>query len=133
MLLKSISFLVVALMLAGAAYSQNIKIVSEQNSGEKLYIVVNDEFIVSLRNPGDGGYVFLPAIYDRSVLRLTTHKHLPADKHPAGYAGDFGLDEWKFKAIQRGTISKLTIQIQRPWMKAKEKPVTEFTAPVKIE
>ncbi len=131
--MKRIVLVILVLALAITAFCKKKKTFNEYNSGETLVLKMNEEFVISLTNPGDCGYSFLPVVYDTSALRLIAHTHISPKKRPNIRAGDFGHDEWKLKAIHKGVTSNLAIKIQRQWEADKGETITKFAATVKTE
>lgn len=98
-------YLLVAVLFALTACKKNSSGLTVQLSGadsNKTINVVNGEkILITLGNPGDGGYNFDNWQYNSSVLKLVSHTHnAPAN---SDRIGDFGSDTWQFTAIASGT------------------------------
>lgn len=99
------------------------------DNGKEFVLKKNDSFSITLQNHGDGGYVFDEPVYNKSVVKLLSHKHIAPEN--TGLAGDFGDDEWRFVVIKAPAKSDVKITYQRPWMKGKEKPTVDFAAKIR--
>ena len=81
------------------------------NNGKVIPITVGQVFVITLGNPGDGGYLFDNPEYDTSLLHLMSHVHNP----PTNSAlGNYGTDAWQFTTLATGTTD-VTITASRPW------------------
>ena len=128
--MKRLSMLVLALMITLSACGKKGKALDAYDNGKTIVMKMGRTFTVTLTNPGDGGYSFLPPTYDRSMIKLVSHSHT-VRKHPA--AGDFGSDDWVFKIIGNNSQSNVLIQAQRGWEAGKENPITMFSVTIKVE
>lgn len=73
---------------------------------------IDKNIILTLPNPGSGGYNFEDPIYDNTIIKEVSHTHKdPGDKN---MVGNFGEDIWTFETIKKGRTD-LTINISRPW------------------
>ena len=88
-----------------------------KDSGSIIEVTEADSIVITLRNPGDGGYVFDEPEFDPSVLELESHEHLPP---LTPKPGDFGSDRWKFRVL-RPKESKIEIYIYQPWKEEEKK------------
>ena len=122
--------LVMALMLTLTACGKKGKVLDAYNNGKTIALKSGRTFTITLTNPGDGGYSFMPPTYDPSMLKLVAHNH-KIRKHPA--PGDFGSDDWEFKIIGKNGQSNLLIQAKRSWEAGKENAITMFSVTIKVE
>lgn len=86
------------------------------DSGKTITLTTGQTFLVTLSNPGDGGYVFDNPQYDASLLQLNSHLHtspISSTSSPVT-PGNFGTDSWQFVALKPGTTD-LTITAAQPW------------------
>ena len=95
--------------------AQNISAEITEKDNLKTINLKNDStFSVTLPDPGDGGYKFADPVFDNGVIILSSSTHIPAPtpqpSHPP-IMGDFGKDQWIFKAVNMGT-TKLDFSIQ---------------------
>ncbi|MGN6180155.1 MAG: hypothetical protein ACTHNW_13285 [Mucilaginibacter sp.] len=77
------------------------------DSNKTISVVNSEKIVITLANPGDGGFNFDSWQYNSSVLKLIGHtRNYPAN---SDRTGDFGSDTWQFNAIASGTsILKIT-------------------------
>ncbi len=124
------------LFAATFAHSQNLKLTSA-NNGKVIQMKNNGKFTLTLNNKGDGGYSFEEPLFDSTVIRQVSHKHISATsgkgKNAQPMVGNFGKDVWVFKVIKAKSSTQLTINIQRPWMRGKEQPIIDFEATIKTK
>lgn len=113
------SFLFVFMLLSTGCSNTNnqdpiaIKTVmlTDSDNGKSISIKSNENIEVTLKDYGDGGYQFAEPQYDKKILQLQSTKNIPAT---SGAAGDFGEDQWSFKATNNGETT-LKMEIYRPW------------------
>jgi len=108
----------------------NNKIINltESNDGEKISLKKGDKLKITLRDPGDGGYVFSEPQYEKSILKQIDYKNI---KPTSGAEGDFGSDEWVFEVINKGNTI-LRYDIYRPW-ESKEDAIKDFEITVNVD
>lgn len=85
------------------------------DSNKTFEVVKGQMIIITLCNPGDGGYQFDAPKYDSSILSLTSHTNVPiyrSDPYLTG--GCYGNDVFKFQALNIGT-AKLEITASQGW------------------
>jgi len=106
--------------------SYNLK---DEDSNKTIEINKGDNIIVTLRDRGDGGYVFDNPQYDSQILKLIDHQDNPPA--PDAPLGDFGTDTWTFLGIEEGSTD-LLINIYHPWEKEESiKTIFELSITVK--
>ena len=93
--------------------SNELQLTSNDN-GKTINVSNGQIIVITLRNPGDGGYQFDTPNYDSSILKLISHTHnTPASTTPI-IVGNFGTDVFKFQALNSGT-SQIKITASRSW------------------
>ncbi len=93
---------------------------TEKDSGRTVTLKVGETLLLSLRNPGSGGYQALPPVFDAGVLTLLSQRdQAPLKPRP----GDFGCLEFTWQARRPGA-TEVTVNIARPW--EKNKPPEQF-------
>jgi len=101
--------------------------ITVDDSGSTLRLAVDDMVNLSLRDYGDGGYIWNITRVDSSLFQLRQHFNWGAKP---GLVGDFGYDTWVFKAIGPGETT-LTLVNHRPWMPI-EDATMNFTITIQI-
>ncbi|HVW96367.1 MAG TPA: protease inhibitor I42 family protein [Mucilaginibacter sp.] len=101
---------------------------SDKDNGRTISLLPKQLLIVTLRNPGDGGYAFDSPVFEKDIIGLTGKTHINPDS--ASAAGDFGKDRWIFHGIKKGS-SKLEITATRSF--DKEHPVVIFSASIVVK
>jgi predicted secreted protein len=121
----SIAFGSKAVVVEGSS----VKVLSVQDKGQVFQVKLGESFLVSLPNPGSGGYVVQDTPeFDAEVLILQKmEKRPPSDPHREG---DFGTLEWTFRAKKEG-FSVLIVRASRPWEKDKP-PRVIFEASIHV-
>jgi len=66
-----------------------------KDSGSIIEVTEADSIVITLRNPGDGGYVFDEPEFDPSVLELESHEHLPPLKPKESKIEIYIYQPWK--------------------------------------
>jgi predicted secreted protein len=92
---------------AGAAKTINL---TAADSNKTVSVIQGEKILITLGNPGDGGYSFDNWQYSSSVLTLVGHSH--ANPPANAPIGDFGSDTWQFTAKATGS-SALKITASR--------------------
>ena len=106
-----------------------IKVFSVQHNGRELRLESGESFILTISNPGSGGYVIKePPEFDPQILILQKTEKKPPSA--LGKEGDFGSLEWHFQAKREG-ISVLIVRGGRPWEQGKA-PVVFFEASIHV-
>lgn len=114
-----VSFIFIfTLLLTGCANSNNqnpiairTAMLTDSDNGKSISLKSYENLEVTLKDYGDGGYQFAEPQYDKKILQLQSTKNIPAT---SGAAGDFGKDQWLFKATNKGETT-LKMEIYRPW------------------
>ena len=76
---------------------------SQTDTAKTAVVTQGQAVLITLSNPGDGGYEFNNWQYDASILHLDSHTHTaPASPQ---MMGDFGTDTWQFTSLKSGTTS----------------------------
>jgi len=128
---KPALFLLAIMMIAIAsckkdAASGKTLTLTVADSGKTLSVVNGEKILVTLGNPGDGGFTFNAWQYNSSVLQLVGHtRNYPPANSPVG---DFGSDTWQFTAIQSGTSTLKITATQSP-----VETVTMFNGSIKVQ
>lgn len=73
------------------------------DSNKTIKVANGEKILVTLGNPGDGGFTFDDWQYNSTVLKLVNHTHNPPAN--SNMIGDFGSDTWQFTAIASGTTT----------------------------
>lgn len=82
------------------------------DSNKALSVVRGEKILITLGNPGDGGFTFDNWQYNSAVLTLGKHtRNLPPANSPTG---DFGSDTWQFTATASGTSTLKITATQSP-------------------
>lgn len=82
------------------------------DSNKTIAVTNGEKILITLANPGDGGFNFHSWQYNSSVLKLVGHtRNYPAN---SDRIGDFGSDTWQFNAIASGTSSLKITATQSP-------------------
>ena len=82
------------------------------DSNKTISVVKGEKILITLGNPGDGGFSFDSWQYNSSVLTLGKHtRNLPPANAPTG---DFGSDTWQFTAAASGTSTLKITATQSP-------------------
>ncbi len=111
--MKSKSKLILILIITCAGFISSCKTkqdasslisvqITAQDSGKTITLSLRQTLKMTLRNPGDGGYIFDPLQYDSSLLRLVSHIHTPPTTNAIG---NFGTDTWTFSALKAGSTA----------------------------
>jgi predicted secreted protein len=80
---------------------------SQVDTAKTAIVAQGQSVLITVNNPGDGGYEFNEWQYDASILHLDSHTH--AAPTNASSVGSFGTDTWQFTSLKSGTTSvKLT-------------------------
>ena len=95
-------------------------------NGKTISVVKGQSLILTLGNPGDGGYAFDAPQYNTAVLSLTNHTHIAPT---SGAIGDFGKDTWEFKTIKGGNS---TLSVTATRASDKTHPVVMFSGTVAV-
>jgi predicted secreted protein len=96
------------------------------DSGKTLSVVNGEKILVTLGNPGDGGFTFNAWQYNSAILALDSHtRNYPPANSPVG---DFGSDTWQFTAIKNGTSTLKITATQSP-----VETVTMFNGSIKVQ
>jgi predicted secreted protein len=101
--------LFIATALASCKKDSNKPILrlSQVDTAKIAVVAQGQAVLITVNNPGDGGYEFNEWQYDTSILHLDSHIHTPPAN--AQSVGDFGTDTWQFTSVKSGTTSlKLT-------------------------
>lgn len=101
--------------------------ITVDDSSSTLNLTVDDMVNLTLRDYGDGGYIWQITEVDSSLFQLQQHFNWGAKE---GFVGDFGYDTWIFKAVGSGETI-LTLVNHRPWMPI-ENETMNFTIAVHI-
>jgi len=100
----AIYFIAMALFALAACKKSSSGLTVQLNaadSNKTINIVNGERILITLVNPGDGGFSFDNWQYNSSVLKLVSHTHnTPANSDKIG---DFGSDTWQFSALANGT------------------------------
>lgn len=97
---------------------------SKADSGRTVSVARGSAIVLTLPNPGDGGYIFNPAIYSSSILTLQGQQHVSPLTNATG---DFGKDIWTFTAQNAGT-SDISVTATR----TATETITIFSAKIAI-
>lgn len=96
------------------------------DSGKTISVINGEKILITLGNPGDGGFTFDNWQYNSSVLKLAGHtRNYPPANSPTG---DFGSDTWQFSAIASGTSNLKITATQSP-----QYIVTMFNGTVQVK
>jgi predicted secreted protein len=95
-------------------------------NGKTIAAAQGQTLMLTLGNPGDGGYAFDAPQYNPMVLSLTKHTHIAPTSNALG---DSGKDTWEFKALNNGN-STLRITATRSF--DKNNPVVMFSGTIAV-
>jgi predicted secreted protein len=109
-----------------AGTKEPVKLTSEDN-GSNAQLSVGDTVNLTLKDYGDGGYLWYIVELDEHILNLTQSFSWGAT---AGMLGDFGYDTWIFTAKNIGTTT-LKLASYRP-SEGIENATTNFTAYIEV-
>ncbi|MCL5795096.1 MAG: protease inhibitor I42 family protein [Patescibacteria group bacterium] len=101
--------------------------ISDSSNGQTITLKKSQKIIVTLTDPGDGGYVFADPAYNKEIIQLTDYQNIPST---SGAVGDFGSDKWTFEAIKSGSTD-LQYEIYRPWLPNEHLPKLSVKIEVK--
>lgn len=124
-MIGSLKFSIIIIALAGITVScKKVQIqnkpnpiqvqINAQNSGQTTTLAPGQNMLLTLPNPGDGGYQFDPPQYNDSIITLKNHTRIVPVK---AATGDFGSDAWEFTAANKGS-GYLTITATRGTIKS---------------
>jgi predicted secreted protein len=80
------------------------------DTGKSINVKVGETFTLTLKNYGDGGYLWVMQDYDENILGING----PVTSGSSGMLGDFGNDVWTITALTKGTVT-LEMSSVRPW------------------
>lgn len=106
--------------------SRQVLQVDYSKNGKTIAATQGQTLILTLGNPGDGGYAFDSPQYNSAVLNLTNHTHIAPTSNAIG---DAGKDTWEFKALNTGS-STLSITATRSF--DKNNPVVMFSGTIAV-
>ncbi len=104
------------------------KVLSVQHKGQTILVKSGESFLLTLPNPGAGGYLVHDPEFNSQILTLFQKEKKPSSE--ANREGDFGSLEWTFQAEREG-VSMLIIRASRPWEKDKT-PKVIFEASIEV-
>jgi len=107
-----ICLLVLALSLPSPLQADH-RTLTEIDSGQTVTLQVGEKLVLSLRNPGSGGYDVLSPVFDDQVLTLLSRRDIPPNRTRPGW---FGRIEFTWEARRPGETG-VTVNIARPWEK----------------
>jgi predicted secreted protein len=116
-LLTPAIYLIVSVLFALAACKKDAKSnvtlqLTAADSDKTITVANGGKILISLTNPGDGGFNFDNWQYNPSVLKLVNHtRNYPTN---SDRIGDFGSDTWQFSAIASGTSTLKITATQSP-------------------
>jgi predicted secreted protein len=129
---KSLLLLCAVLLIAVASCKKEAQVLklTAADSGKTSQASTGETIMVTVANPGDGGYTFDPPKFDGSILTLVNHTHqAPANSYSqTGIVGDFGTDTWQFTAKTSGTSVLTITATQSPTVVA-----TLFTGEISVK
>jgi len=92
------------------AKSTPILELSAADSNKTINVTTGEKILVTLKDPGDGGFSFDAWQFNTSVLKLSDHNRSSGIINAA--VGDFGTDTWEFDVIGTG-VSQMKISGSR--------------------
>ena len=97
-----------------------------QNNGTSITAAAGESILLTLQNPGDGGYDFDTPQFDGGILNLLKHVHTAPTSNNIG---DYGIDTWLFVVTSSGNTA-LTIPATR--FGNNNSQVTMFSVTIKV-
>jgi len=100
------------------------------NSGQRIDIGVNQEFVIALGSNPTTGYGWQES-YDQNMLELVEKAYEPGEEAKQGLIGAGGVEYFRFKPLKIGK-SEITLVYKRPWEEPTPQDVTKvFTVNIK--
>lgn len=120
--------IMVSILAVGTVAGCAGKVETYTESGTKININVNHEFIIALKSNPTTGFSWQES-HDGAILELVESNY-EQDKASSGMVGVGGTEYYTFKALKKGE-TEITMVYRQPWAGGAEGETKVFTVNIK--